>query len=144
MLKTTPQAFFFDRQAVLKKLPPAKRRVLSKLGAFVRRSAQTSMKYRRGPSKPGQPPSAHREFGALLRKLLFFAYDEKSETAVVGPVAHRNAEAPRLNEFGGKAHRKHGRHKGRVVSYPPRPFMAPALKLNEPRMPSEWGNSIHS
>jgi hypothetical protein len=94
--------FFFDRKTVQRALVPAKRKFLSKVGAFVRRSAQTSMRYRKGPSKPGSPPSAHKERGALLRKLLWFAYDPSNDSVVVGPVATRKAEAPRLNEFGGK------------------------------------------
>jgi phage gpG-like protein len=129
--------FFFDRKTVQRALVPAKRKFLSKVGAFVRRSAQTSMRYRKGPSKPGSPPSAHKERGALLRKLLWFAYDPSNDSVVIGPVGTGRAEAPRLNEFGGKAVRR-----GKTVTYPARPFMAPALAKEEPKLPFYWTNSV--
>jgi hypothetical protein len=128
VLKAIPKAFFFDREYVIKRLGAARVKVLSKAGAFIRRSAQTSMRYRRGASQPGTPPHAHKESGALLRSLLFFSYDESTDSVVVGPVAVRKAEAPRLNEFGGTIKRTYGPAKGKVVRYPKRAFMAPALK----------------
>jgi hypothetical protein len=131
------KSMFFDRVAVTRAVAPAKIRVLSKIGAFIRKSAQTSMRYRKRASAPGQPPSAHKEFGALLRRLLFFGYDRSTDSVVVGPVATKRAEAPNLNEFGGKARRF-----GRMVTYPARPFMAPALAREEPKLPSYWTNSV--
>ena len=142
-LKAIPKSFFFDRKAVIDRVGVAKVKTLSKLGAFVRRAAQTSMRYRKGKSQPGQPPSAHKETGALLRKLLFFSYDPSSDSVVVGPIAARRAEAPRLQEFGGKAKRTR-MGVTRTVTYPPRPYMQPALSKSEPRIPKEWTGSVHS
>jgi phage gpG-like protein len=138
MLTLKAKDFFFDRKSVQRAIVPAKLKFLSKVGAFVRRSAQTSMRYRKKASTPGQPPSAHKEHGALLRKLLWFAYDPSNDSVVVGPVAaSRRAEAPRLNEFGGNALRR-----GKTVTYPARPFMAPALAKEEPKLPFYWTNSV--
>lgn len=139
MITGKSKNFFFDRKAVQRAIGPAKVQFLSKVGAFIRQSAQTSMRYRKGPSRPGTPPSAHKEFGALLRKLLWFAYDPHTDSVVVGPVATGRAQAPRLNEFGGVARRR-----GKTVTYPKRAFMAPALAKEEPKLPGYWTNSIHA
>ncbi len=142
---------FFDRDHIIKKIGEAKVKVLSKGGAYIRRAAQTSMRYRKkGFSAPGRPPFAHRQFGALLRKLLFFAYDAQSDSVVVGPVAARKAEVPHLMEFGGTATRRkimgsRGKVRHvvtRIAHYPPRPFMGPALEKSAPKLPEQWANSV--
>lgn len=137
MITIKIKQFFFDRAAVIRAVEPAKLKVLSKVGAFVRRRAQTSMRYRKKASKPGTPPSAHKNSGALLRKLIYFGYDPQTDSVVVGPVQARGGQAPRLNEFGGTL-----KAKGKTFTYPPRPFMAPALKAEEPKLPSYWSNTI--
>jgi hypothetical protein len=43
------------------------------------------MRYRKGPSKPGEPPSAHRESGAHLRKGVRFNVDFQTGSVVCGP-----------------------------------------------------------
>lgn len=131
---------FFDRDAVLKRVDAVKVKVLSKGGAFVRQRARSSMRRRKGSSKPGSPPSAHKN--ALLKEKLFFSYDPSTDSVVVGPVAlSRKPEAPALNEFGGTVtRRRHGRT--RVATYPERPYMAPALKAEEPKLPSYWHNTV--
>jgi len=75
---------FFDRAAVTSKVDAATRRVLSKMGAFVRRRAKSSIRKRKKVSAPGQPPSSH---VGTLRNLLFFGYDSGTKTVVVGPAA---------------------------------------------------------
>jgi hypothetical protein len=86
---------------VLKAMDKATRRNLSRFGAFVRRRAQTSIRYRTKPSQAGQPPSAHRSLmrtktnkrtGATrkqqvspLRDLIYFGYDAQAQTVIVGP-----------------------------------------------------------
>ncbi|MEI8197013.1 MAG: hypothetical protein WCI73_14030, partial [Phycisphaerae bacterium] len=59
-------------------------KALSMLGAYVRQRAQSSMPFRRKPSAPGQPPSSHT---GLLRQFLWFAYDDTTDSVVIGPVA---------------------------------------------------------
>ena len=59
---------FFDRQAVISKVDAATRRVLSKFGAFVRRSAKSSIRKLKKPAPPGHPPSSHT---GLLKKFIF-------------------------------------------------------------------------
>ena len=62
---------FFDRQAVTSRMDPAKRKVLSKFGAFVRRTAKGSIRRRKKPAPPESPPSSHT---GLLKKFIFFGY----------------------------------------------------------------------
>lgn len=137
MIDMRIKRFFFDREAVRRAVHPAKIKVLSKIGAFVRKGAQTSMRYRKGASKPGQPPSAHKRFGALLRRLIYFGYDPSTDSVVVGPIRAKAGKAPNLQEFGGRA-----RWGGKMVTLPARPFMAPALAKEEPKLPSYWTNSV--
>lgn len=91
---------FFDREAVLKLMDRATAKALSKFGAFVRRRAQTSLRYRTKASAPGSPPSAHKSAlsgikpGNLKRKnqptsplrgFIFFAYDKETQSVIIGP-----------------------------------------------------------
>lgn len=131
---------FFDRPKVMKAVDGARRRALSKTGAFVRRRAQTSMRTRKIVSFPGQPPSAH---VGLVRKLLFFGYDTVKQSMVVGPVKINkgDGEAPRLLEHGGTVTRIL-RGIARTFRYRPRPFMRPALDKEISLMPQAWKDSI--
>jgi hypothetical protein len=167
---------FFDRGAVEKAAGRAKIKALSRFGAVVRRVAQTSMRYRKSASKPGQPPSAHkskrlaslkkmgraRHNGALLRELLFFAYDPKTGSVVVGPVGFKTkgTPVPALHEFGGERQggkgdvvaKKTGRGRkagveivslaGKTLRYPPRPFMSPALKKSMPKFAQSFKGTV--
>jgi hypothetical protein len=167
------KSFFFDRKRVQDAAEKGTVRALSKFGAFVRRAAQTSMRYRKKASPPGQPPSAHKDKrraalkklgraknnGALLRELLFFAYDPRTRSVVVGPLGFKSkggVSVPALHEFGGtrtaypseKFVAGRGK-KARVVSvggktlrYPKRPFMAPALDKMLPRFAATFRGSV--
>lgn len=177
------KALFFDRPAVQKAAGRMKVRALTRFGAYLRRVAQTSMRYRKKASPPGQPPSAHkskrraalkkmgraRHNGALLRELLFYAFDPKTQTVVVGPVGFgtKTPTVPELHEFGGtrpaeKGEKmpvknpagrdpKTGRFFSRgvhlvrltgTVRFPKRPFMAPALQKTKAKFPEEFRNSL--
>lgn len=106
---------FFDRSLILKKAEKAKYRALMRFGAYVRRVAKTSMRYRKKASPPGQPPSAHKDGrkaalkklgrakhnGALLREYLFYGWDRSTETVVVGPAGLAGSKVPQLHEHGG-------------------------------------------
>lgn len=99
---------FFDRQAVIDAVGRANARVLSKAGAFIRRSAKGSIRYAKSPSKPGNPPHAHESKkggkDSPLRELIFFAYDDRTASLVVGPTPFRGpAIVPRVLELGGTA-----------------------------------------
>jgi hypothetical protein len=132
---------FFDRQAVISKVDAATRRVLSKFGAFVRRSAKSSIRKRKRPASPGQPPSSHT---GLLKKFIFFGYDADRQSVVIGPTRLNQkgrGEAPPLLEYGGKTTLKRGGKKRRVT-YQARPYMGPAFEKEKPQLPAMWRGSI--
>ena len=152
------KALFFDRPKVQRAVKSARRRALSKTGAFIRQRAKTSMRKvgkraraKATPgslvSRPGQPPLAHE---GSLRRLLFFAYDPNFQSVVVGPLAFRAGTAPATLEYGGEVviNRRRRRRDGQVTRYRsrarilPRPYMAPALQKEIPGMPEAWRNSI--
>ncbi|HOF17724.1 MAG TPA: hypothetical protein PK082_02350 [Phycisphaerae bacterium] len=101
---------FFDSAAVVRSVDAATRKVLSKFGAFVRTAARTSIRPRKAPSAPGEPPHSHT--GDLRRRILF-AYDPASRSVVVGPTLFHHVQlsaflgpgvsVPELLEHGGKA-----------------------------------------
>lgn len=92
---------FFDRAAVIGMLDKASHAALRKAGGAIRLFAQRSMRYRKRGSAAGEAPSAHREHGAKLRKLVWFAFDEGTRSVVVGPLPFGKGEAPGVEEFGG-------------------------------------------
>lgn len=73
---------WFTGDAVMRKVKAGRKRGLSRIGAFVRQRMRTSIKRRKKSAPPGKPPHAHQ--GAI--KLIFFGYDERTESVVVGPI----------------------------------------------------------
>jgi len=141
------KAMFFDRPRVQKAVSHANRRALSRAGAFVRTRARTSMRKRRGTSRPGQPPYAHE---GSLRRMILFGYEPSRETVVVGPVGFRSSDAPNVLEFGGRTtvvrRRRSSRRGQRVIKtrvrIAARPYMVPALDKERPNLPALWRNSV--
>ncbi len=72
----------FDSAKILQHLEKGEAKALSRIGAFIWRRAQTSMRYRKRVSEPGQPPSAHT---GRLRQSIKFAFDNSSRSVVIGP-----------------------------------------------------------
>lgn len=99
------------------------RAALMRFGAFERRAAQTSLRYRKKPSAPGSPPSAHRsdrfsvnktnrktgvttrQQSSPLRELIRFAVVEtpRGLSVITGPLGggSRPGDAPHALETGG-------------------------------------------
>lgn len=112
------KAVFFDRRAVIDRVGRAKAAVLSKSGAFIRRTAKGKIRYAKSASKPGNPPHAHRgKYGSSpLRELIFFAYDERTNSVVIGPTPFSGAAiAPRVLELGGTVTMKNAMRRIRRV-----------------------------
>ena len=132
---------FFDRQAVISKADAATRRVLSKFGAFVRRTAKGSIRNRSKPAPPGSPPSSHT---GLLKKFIFFGYDADARSVVIGPARldrRGRGDAPSLLEHGGSTTLKR-RGKRFQVAYRARPYMGPAFEKEQPKLPAMWRDSV--
>lgn len=140
---------FFDRKAITGPVDTARRKVLSKIGAFVRRRAQTSIRKRKGISTPGGPPHSHT---GLLRKFLFFAYDSTRESVIIGPARLNGPSAgaalPALEYGGVSSTLRTSYESGRRVRHrhqifiAPRPFMGPALAAEAPNFAPLWRDSI--
>ena len=132
--------FFFNSAAVINATDKAARQVLSRFGAFVRRSARSSIRKRRKPSAPGQPPSAH---GTLL-KLILFAWQPATRSVVAGPmdVSGKAGETPATLESGGRNIIREKGRPDRMGHYQARPFMGPALQQNLPSLPAMWRDSV--
>ena len=136
MARTSGTGWFFDTAAVLRATTAAERKVLSRMGAFVRQRARSSLRKRKAVSPPGSPPSSHE---GSLRKYLFFSYEPRSRSVVVGPAKlNKPGSVPHLLEHGGTAAGRHGgpRH------YRPRPFMGPALDAERPKFAAMWKGAV--
>ena len=101
------------------------------------RQAQASIEPERGPSRPGQPPHTHtatrtkkgkpRGKGRLPKAILY-AVETDPDRVVIGPSKNLIGTVGQAFEHEGEV-----QYKGR--NYPPRPFMAPALALEAPKLP---------
>lgn len=140
MVKISVKRFFFDKRAVIDAIGKVEASNLSKAGAFIQRRAKSLLRRRKKSAEPGKPPSVHAPSGQFASlKTIFFAWDPSARTVVIGPVglnskpkgAQPDSTVPSLHEFGGRARVVQTKRRGpsvrKVVTYPPRPFMAPAL-----------------
>ena len=147
MIRFKFKALYFNTQKVRTMVDAATIRSLSRFGAYVRRSAKQSIRRRKKPSLPGKPPSSHT---GLLKNFIWFGYDPKRRSVVIGPAKLRlPGETPHVLEHGGrnvttvKYKRKGKRKKSkRIVKIKARPFMQPALEKNRPELPKLFKDSI--
>jgi len=143
-MKTVSLDMFFDTDRVVRAADAATRKNLSKAGAFVRRTARSSIRKRKKISAPGQPPSSHT---GLLKRFIFFGYDGGRKTVVVGPMRlnGKAGAAPDALEHGGQSvvlAGRRNRRKRRRIRIRARPFMGPALKKEAPKFAGMWASSV--
>jgi hypothetical protein len=131
---------FFDRPKVHKAVDSARRKVLSKFGAYVRTRDRSSQRKRKGVSKPGLPPSSHLDF---VRQFTFFAYDPAAKSVVIGPAKlnRRNPDTLVALETGGAFSRM---FKGRRTQahYQARPHTKPAFDVELKKMPMAFKDQV--
>ena len=100
---------FFDTAKVLRAVGRAKRQVLSQAGGTVRKLARWSIRQRKKPSAPGEPPHSHE---GTLKRFLFYTYDQAADSVVIGPMKTNQVffdrdgkpvrgTVPQVLEFGG-------------------------------------------
>jgi hypothetical protein len=144
---------FFNAEKVIKELDAAKRKVLSKFGAFVRQTARSSIRPigKKGePSPPGSPPKSRE---GSLKRLIVFAYEPDRDNVVIGPLLRGGVSelnTPARLEFGGsftvtrltRERRRLGIIRGKRYVTEARPFMRPAFMREMTKMPAMWANSI--
>lgn len=78
--------FFFDRDAVRSKLTKKRHSALLNAGSFTRKVARNSLRRRKAPSQPGQPPHVHTRSSEVTLKNVQFSFDLNTEETIVGPV----------------------------------------------------------
>jgi hypothetical protein len=140
--------FFFDKEKVLSALKRGTAQALSRIGAYVRATAQNSLSDDTKPSKPGHAPKSHTGY---LRHFLFFVFDESRKSVVIGPALlnQQNPDpkpvdqtVPGILEFGGQAIKtvryKSGHKVDCPVSIAARPYMGPAMERTLERFASAW------
>ncbi len=99
--------FVMTPQNVIHRIGVKNKKVLFKTGAYVRTTMQRSMRYagkKKQVSEPGQPPLAHKNHGALLRKLITFAVNFAEGSVIIGPKKFGSGQSvPELLDKGGTA-----------------------------------------
>jgi hypothetical protein len=141
------KGMFFDRALVEGKIDRQTSVVMSRFGAFVRKTARGN--FRRKTAKQPVPPKP-RNLTDKLRGAILFGWDATRRTVVVGPWLFPNTRdkenpPPKRVERGGD-YRITRRIKGVMKSYPAKyrefPFMRNALKEELPNLPLLWRNTI--
>ena len=137
---------FFNHKKVIAATDKATRSVLSRFGAFVRRTARSSIRRRKKAAPPGRPPSSHT---GLLKKFIFFGYDASRKSVVIGPakLSGKSSGIPRTLEMGGSSVTeitKKGKPRQKKIAIAARPFMGPAFEKEKPKLPAMWRDSIQS
>lgn len=140
----TAKSIPFRAGKIISATDKATRRIFMRFGAFVRRTARTSIRKRKRISEPGRPPSSHT---GLLRRLIFFAYDRVRTSVVIGPErpANKPADVTQALEHGGVStalFTSDGRKRRQKVRIRARPFMQPAFDKERPGLPAMWRHSI--
>lgn len=154
MINARIKRLFFDRKAVISAVDRTTRKVLSRIGSFIRRDARKSIRSggkKHKVSAPGEPPRSHT---GDLKNGIVFAYVEDTKSVVIGPIKmvtkgaspFGGATIPQILEEGGTTPGFRGRGRRRKpvrqVTIQARPYMSPALSLNLPKLPAMWANSV--
>lgn len=130
MLDFSIQKAFFDSVKVQKALDAKTKRVFIRVGGRVRKTAQFSMRSRKESAKPPNPPHAHKK---LLKKHIYFSYDEQKKEVVIGPILIRSkvdspVKVTKLLEKGGHRFKFKQKEGGFVKQvYAGNPYMGPAF-----------------
>lgn len=161
MTVKSSQRGFFDRPVVTSALDRVTHQVFSRFGGYVRKASRSNLKhFYRGPSEAPNPPHSHT---GLLRDFIYYTYDRKRRTVVIGPVRIRSPNAPdipRKLELGGAfrltevqlsggfwvrpSNRRATQHprqrptRVRMGTIEARPFMAPAFQAGLKKLPDFW------
>lgn len=120
----------FDADGLVARAAKASVDVLRRMGAYIRRAAQSKVRQSRNPSRSGEPPHTRR--GALKRGILF-GVDRQSNSIVVGPSIRFVGTSMQAHEFGGGYKRER---------YPKRPLMGPSLRESAPHLAKMWENAV--
>ena len=143
MITVRGQFAFFDSPKVVKSVDRMRQRQLARAGGMVRTTSKRSIRKRKKPSLPGNPPHSHT---GDLRKI-FFGYDKSNDSVIVGPLGFKNSKAPQALEHGGYVMlRRRDKKTGELVIKPvlirKRAYMQPALETVAPQIPGLFKNKL--
>lgn len=141
-----------ESKRLLDKVAVSARKVLMQQGAYIRKTAQNSMKVSDYPSRPGRPP---RRITGLLSDWIIFKWDASPASVVVGPQLlagslKKNPTIPEILEGGGSEvalvipGKDYKIRQRRRVTIASRPYMEPALERSQAQLPKLWANSLTS
>ena len=120
----------FDADGLVARAAKASVDVLRRMGAYIRRVAQSKVRQSRNPSQPGEPPHTRR--GALKRGILF-GVEKRRQSVLIGPGFRFVGASMAAHEFGGQY---------RKERYPKRPLMGPTLKESASRLSVLWADAV--
>ena len=143
MITIKSQFAFFDTKKVTRSVDRMRIRSLAQAGGFVRTTAKQSIRKRKKTSVPGKPPSSHS--GEL--KQIFFGYDKRSDSTLVGPLKFKRGNAPEVLEHGGttsiyRRNKATGKLEQTKVRIKARPYMSAAAIKAAPRFPGVFKNGL--
>ena len=124
------QEIEFDAEGLAARAAKASLDVLRRMGAYIRRVAQSKVRQSTKSSHPGEPPHTRR--GALKRGILF-GIDKSANSVVIGPSFRLVGTSMTAHEFGGGY---------RQQRYPKRPLMGPSLRESAPHLAKMWENAV--
>lgn len=136
---------FFDNPLIKQSVDYATRKNLSQFGAFVRSDARRSIRKKRGHSQPPKPPHSHT---GKLKRFVYFVYEQKRRTVIIGPARFAGARPDNLVMLEAGGHRmgniptREGGMTKVKQTYKKRPFMKPAFDKNLPKGMAMWKDSV--
>jgi len=133
---------FFDVNSLTSRVERSWARAMKRAGRIVQWEAMDTMKHiKKGTSAPGAFPFRHSKTKVSLRRI-WYDYDPRTKTVVVGPAKFKNDDTSNLIEFGGT--RVVRRRAGRVrkMRYRARPFMKPSLDKKRDEIKKEFRNTV--
>ena len=120
----------FDEATLTARIAKVSLAILNRMGAYVRKVAQSKVKTSPNPSPPGSPPHSRK---GLLRRAILFGAEPDRKRVLIGPGFRFVGTSASAHEFGGG-------YKG--DRYPKRPFMGPALRESIPHLAELWRDAV--
>ena len=120
----------FDADDLVARAAKASQDVLRRMGAYVRKVAQSKVRRSDRPSPPGSPPHTRK---GLLKRAILFGVDRQGSRVLIGPGFRHVGVSMTAHEFGGGYKRQR---------YPKRPLMGPSLRESAPHLAKMWENAV--
>ncbi len=99
----------------------------------ISKAAKKSIKKRKGPSAPGEPPHTRGRGRASIRSAIFVSADKDKQSGIAGPRHSFVGEAGRAHELG---------EEFEGDQFEKRPFMGRQLDAATPRLAENWHATI--